>query len=517
MNFDFAFFWKLFWRRLPIMSIFIIGCGVMGVITAYKLPDTYSTSARLLVEAPQLSLVDSAVQVDAVEQLDIIEQKLLTRANLIDIAQKFEVFPNMRAMEPDRVVARMKADTSVRRTAGRNKATLMTISFKGRDAQIVANVVNEYVTLVLEENTDFRVSRAESTLDFFEDEVERLAQDLDDQSSAIAIFRSDNAEALPQEQTYRLGRQSQLEERIVRLERDIQALESQRADILKIYQTTGQVGIGSRTQRRSPEENQLIRAKAELELARETYSEENRRVTRLKARVERLEAIVAAQANADLGLEGEGENEMTPERAVLETTIAQYDGRLEFLRKDVESTTAELTQVREAITKSAANGIELAALERDFQIIQSRYNSAVNNLNEARMTQRIEATAQGQRISVIENANAPKVPAGPNRPQIMMAGGAAGLMLAFGYFMLLELLNRSVRRPSELISRFDISPIATIPYMESRGRKFARRAGLITATLAVLVGMPALLFYIDQNYLPLEIVVQRGLARLGLG
>ena len=516
MNFDFAFFWKLFWRRLPVMSIFVIALTVMGVMTAYRLPDVYATSARLLVEAPQLNIVDSSVQVDEIEQLDIIEQKLLTRANLIDIAQKFEVFGNMRAMEPERIVARMTKATKVRRSAGRNKATLMTISFEGRDPRIVSNVVNEFVTLVLEENTDFRISRAESTLTFFQDEVERLAQDLDNQSTAIAVFRSENAEALPQEQAYRLGRQTQLEDKLIRIERDIQALEAQRTEMVNIYESTGQVGLGTRRQARSAEENQLIRARAELELARETYSEENRRVIRLKNRVERLEAIVAAQASADLA-SPEFSEDVSPERAVLESMLSQLDTRLEFLRNDEEVTTKELQGVQAAITQSAANGIELAALERDFSIIQSNYNAAVNNLNEARMTERIETNAQGQRITILENANVPRVPAGPDRPKIMMAGAAAGIMLAFGYFMLLEIMNRTVRRPAELINRFDISPIATIPYMESRGRRFARRSGLLTATLAVLVGVPALLFYIDTNYLPLEIFVQRGLERLGLG
>ena len=515
MNFDFAFFWKLFWRRLPVMSVFIIGCSVIGMMTAFKLPDTYSTSARMLVESPQLGLVDSAVQVGAVEQLEIIEQKLLTRANLIDIAQKFEVYQNMRNMEPDVVVKRMKKDTRVRRTAGRDKATLMTISFEGRDANIVANVVNEYVTLVLEENTDFRVSRAESTLDFFENEVDRLAQDLDEQSTAIAIFRSDNAEALPDEQSYRLGRQTQLEDRIARLEREIQGLETQRTDVTNIFQATGQIGAGPADRPRTAEEQQLIGARAELELLRETYSEENRRVIRMKNRVERLEAIVAATKTADLGVENS--QSLSPERALFQSTLAQLDSRLEFLTEDLTASRQQLDSVQDSIQKSAANGIQLGALQREFELIQNSYNAAVLNLNEARMTERIETTAQGQRIEIIENANVPKVPAGPNRPQIMAAGGGMGLMLAFGYFMLLEILNRTVRRPYELINRFDISPIATIPYMESRSRRFARRAGLVVATLAVLTGVPAILFYIDSNYLPLEIIVQRGLQSLGLG
>ena len=47
----------------------------------------------------------------------------------------------------------------------------MSVAFEARSAQIAANVVNEYVTLILQESTDFRMSRAEGTLNFFEQEV----------------------------------------------------------------------------------------------------------------------------------------------------------------------------------------------------------------------------------------------------------------------------------------------------------------------------------------------------------
>lgn len=91
------------------------------------------------------------------------------------------------------------------------------------------------------------------------------------------------------------------------------------------------------------------------------------------------------------------------------------------------------------------------------------------------------------------------------------------MALAGGYFMLLEFLNRTIRRPAELVQRFNITPITTIPYIESSGRKIARRSGLILATLIAIIGVPAVLLYIDTNYMPLDIFVQKALDRLGIG
>jgi hypothetical protein len=208
---------------------------------------------------------------------------------------------------------------------------------------------------------------------------------------------------------------------------------------------------------------------------------------------------------------------VSPQEALFNATLAEIETRLSTLRAEETTNRAELEALQQAISRSAANGIELASLERDYESIQGRYNAALNNLNQARMSERIETTAQGQRISVIEYANAPSVAAGPNRPKIAIMGLAVGLALAGGYFVLLEVLNRTVRRPAELTGRFNIIPLATIPYMESRSHRFFRRAGMIAAMLIVITGVPLGLWYIDTNYQPLEILVQKVLDRVSLG
>ena len=193
------------------------------------------------------------------------------------------------------------------------------------------------------------------------------------------------------------------------------------------------------------------------------------------------------------------------------------DTAIKFQDEELQRIQEELVQLETSISRSSANGIELNTLEREYSIILAQYNAAVSNLNGAQMDDRIETQAQGQRITIIENANRPSIPSGPDRNRMALMATAIGFLLAGVYFAGLELLNRNVRRPAELVGRFNVTPITTIPYMESRGRRFVRRSGLVLATVAVLVGVPGLLFYIDANYLPLEVVLERGLARLGLG
>ena len=95
-------------------------------------------------------------------------------------------------------------------------------------------------------------------------------------------------------------------------------------------------------------------------------------------------------------------------------------------------------------------------------------------------------------------------------------GDGAGLVLAAGFFALLELTNRTIRRPEEIEAKFNVTPIASIPYMESKQQRRLRMVMLALALLVVLIGVPLILWYIDTNYLPLDVIVARITNRLGL-
>ena len=53
--------------------------------------------------------------------------------------------------------------------------------------------------------------------------------------------------------------------------------------------------------------------------------------------------------------------------------------------------------------------------------------------------------------------------------------------------------------------------------MESRRERTIRRTVLITAFVAVLISVPAILYYIDTQYMPLELLANKIINRLGIG
>lgn len=515
MNFSFRFYFSLLMRRLPVMMALVLICSGLGIATALQLPSTYDSTATLSVESAQINLesLDSATRTSANEQLSLIQQRLLTRSNLLDIANKYQVIENMSEMNPDQVYLSMIGNTNISRTTGFNEATTMTLSFTARDGQIAANVVNEYVTIILEANTDFRISRAEDTLSFFEGEVARLDADLSAQSARIVEFKEANKGALPDDLDYRLGRQSLLQERLARLESERALVENQRQETVSLFERTGRIRTLDPIQL-SPEEIELERLQGQLAQLRSVLSESNPRVTLLARQVEQLEERIADQAAIARANGSEEEEEAAPSQ--LDISLAQIDVRLERIGEEIAVAQAGLAELERSITATSANAIVLAALERDYDNIQLEYNDAVQRRNDASSRVRIEASSQGQRVTLVESANVPQLPSGPRRKLIAAMGVGVGVGLAAAFFILLELLNFSIRRPAELESRFGIRPMATIPYIESPRHRRRRRFLLAVASLAVIVGVPAGLWYVNENVMPLQDLAAQILERVGL-
>ena len=504
---DLRFYWSLLMRRLPVMLALFIICSAFGAAWAIRAPATYSTSARLLVENPRILESRDSSAGSANEMLQVIEQQLMTRANLIDVANKLNVFGQNNTLSVDEKLDEMRANTTIRRTGGRDEATMMTVSFTSPDPRIAAAVVNEFTTLILGSNTRNRVGVAENRLAFFQQEVERLAQDLDGQNARILEFKRANADALPENLQYRQDRQSLMQERMARLESDLAVLQAQRAEMVRLFEQTGNVPSNAAPQ--TPEQQQLVALRAELNSVLGIYAEDSPRVRTLRNRIASAERAVQAQGNpADTANSG---------NSLLDVNLSQIDSRVSALQNEMAQANQELENLRASISATAANTIALGSLERDHQNIQDRYNAAVASLDQARQVERVETSAQGQRITVIEAASVPGQPSGPNRKKIALAGISLGLGLAGGFFALMELLNNAIRRPAELRSRFQITPLAVIPYIEGRAERRRRQAVLMAAILAVAIIIPLGLWGIHTQYMPLDILAQKIVTRLGLG
>ncbi|MDE9451644.1 lipopolysaccharide biosynthesis [Aliiroseovarius sp. Z3] len=481
-----------------------------SIIIGMSLPPSYVSRMTLIVESPQIpdELAASTARTPAQEQLQVVEQKLMTRANLLEIANKFQVLEGQDEMTPDRIAQAMRSRTSIRSSGGLDQAALMTINFEAPTGQKAASVLNEYLTLIQKEDVQSRTGRATQTLEFFEQEVSRLNQELAERSARILAFKTENVSALPESLDYRLSQQSLMQERLAQLERETVSLQEQRRRLVRIFETTGQVG-GLRGPALTPEQKQLEELRSELNNALAVYSADNPRVKMLQARITVLEDQVRTTPTEDEGQEVTG-------NSLLDVQLAEISARQKVLDEQKDSARKQLARLTESIEQTPTNAIRLDELQLDYENLQLQYNTAVDRLSRASTGERIEVMSRGQRISVIEPPAVPSQPDKPNRALIAGGGSVFGILAGLGLVVLLEILNKSIRRPEDLVSKLGIAPLATIPYITVDGENSHRRTLRILGLIIILIGIPVAVYAVHTFYQPLDLLADRIMDKLGV-
>lgn len=504
MNLDISYYASVFLRRIYVMIIVAVGVTAAAVYFAMELPPSFRADARLLVEAPQIptNLASSTVEVETSEQLQIIQQKLMSRENLLQIAREMSVFPEMRSMTVDEIVKEMRANTRIDRSGGRSQATLMTVGFISRNAETAAAVVNEYTTRILAENRAIRTDLAEQTMDFFEQEVERLSEGLALQSERIVAFKRANSSALPQSLEFREDRRTSLRERSNQLNREIALLEEQEARFLDVFESGASTDPEAEM---TPDSRQLARLREDLDSALALYSPANPRVRILEAQIRQVEAKILASATAD----AEPDAAVDPRKAMLDVQLADIASRRQDMAEQLVFIETEIETLTETITKTPEIAIAIESLERDYQNVRGQYDQAANRLATAAQGERIELLSKGERISVIESASVPLEPTSPNRPMIAGAGAVLGIGLGSALIFLMEFLNQAIRRPVDLERQLGVTPIATLPYIRTRREIVWKRLVLLALLALVIIGGPAIIYAVHTFLMPIDLIVDR--------
>ena len=506
MSSDLAFYLALFKKRMPVMMVIFSICAAAGIALAMSLPPRFSADATLLVQAPQISssLLQPLDETDASEQLQIVQRRLLTRANLIDIAHELDVFAGKADLKPDEVVELMRNQTQIRLTSGRNAATLMTISFEALSPKVASSVVNKFVTLVLAEDSTRRLDKAGETVSFFDQQVQNLNDELAEHSAKIVAYKEANKDALPEGLNYRLNRQSTLQERLNLNVRELASLADQKKRL---------EALGSPVETRtsvSPIQQQLAAARANLSGLLGTLSETNPKVINQRAKVEALEERLANAASSGSSVAGADSS------SNLQLLLAELDSKMTFLNDEVDRTKEELAEVSAAIERTPQVSIRLDELEREYSNTQARYTEQVAARSKAQSGEVIVTSAKDRRISVLEQATVPSGPSSPNRKLIAGGGVFAGVALAAAFFVLTELLNRTIRRPVDLTRGLGIQPLATIPYIELPGERHKRRLLILSLVVFMAAAIGAGVWLVHTRVTPVDLLFFELLDRVGL-
>jgi len=181
---------------------------------------------------------------------------------------------------------------------------------------------------------------------------------------------------------------------------------------------------------------------------------------------------------------------------------------IKSLKEELKGFREELTTSSLDANKGGANRAKLASatneklyklllLERvntvtsaDAGVNKKLYDELLSRLETAKITQRLEASRDGTRYTVLDPARMPLTPVAPNKLYVLMAGIFFGMCTGMGLVFLMEMLDRSFLSVEESRAHIDLPFLGAISKIVTEKDVALQKVRNIRITGAsVLVGL----------------------------
>ena len=142
-----------------------------------------------------------------------------------------------------------------------------------------------------------------------------------------------------------------------------------------------------------------------------------------------------------------------------------------------------------------------SALARDTKVNENIYNLLLQKLETAKITQRLEASKEGTRYTIIDPARLPLTPSKPNKLLVTLMGLFGGICLGGGLIFAREFLDNSILDLEEAKTTLNVPVLGAISRLttqEEIDKEKAKYKRLVTigAIASVAMLIIALLYYL---------------------
>ena len=192
---------KIIKRRSKFLVIPFVVISILSIVLSVLLPSVYRSMATILIEEQEIpsDLVRSTVTTFADQRIQVISQRIMTRANLMEIIQKYDLYPKERkSKSEERILEKMRKSIKVepisanvidKRNGAPTLATIaFTLTFDDKNPVLAQKVANELTSLFLKENIKSRTESAENATLFLSEESRRLKDKIQQTTNPIGCF-----------------------------------------------------------------------------------------------------------------------------------------------------------------------------------------------------------------------------------------------------------------------------------------------------------------------------------------
>jgi succinoglycan biosynthesis transport protein ExoP len=513
------------WRRRNwlVLPIFLFPLAAATTLIL-AMPPIYRSGATLMIERQQVPevFVRATVTEEIGLRLRVISEEALSRSRLQDVISRFNLYPEFRAREAmEDTIARARKDIQivlstslpgVERGSVERSVVAFTVSFRGPDPRIVADVANELASFFVDENLKARERQATGTTKFLEAELAQTKERLDEQERRVSEFNRRHLGELPSQLTANLATLESLNTQL-RLTVDSQTRAGERRSTLSQLLAEHTTLLGTRPGATAaaptvdPIAARLDNLRQELAHARARLVETHPTIQRINGEIEELERQVVKLRPAEPAEKpAEGPRSGSPGLAILQNPqvvrlreqIADIDTHIKALGAQQEQLTKDIAMYRARVENTPRVEQAWQELSRDYSSTKELYQSLLKRHEEARMAENMEQRQKGEQFRLLDPAVPAREVAAPRRGRLLITALAVFGGLAAGVLVLAEKLDGSFHTLDDLRAFTRVPVLASIPRIvtEADRRRRRWRVGLGTVSAAA-----CLLLVVGFSYL----------------
>ncbi len=475
--------------------------AVAGVITlaaywlAMALPNEYESSSTILVEPQSVSkeLVEAGIpESDLNSRLHLMSAQILSRARLSRIIDDLKLYQEeSRSRVREEIIDMMRGrihvapvfselETDMPQRQRDVEINTFRISFRHNDARTAMLVAQRLGNDFIEQHISERVKLSQKSLEFIQNELDRLSTQIRDIEAQVAQVKAANPGRLPQD-----GAANS-----VRLDRIVASLSAARRSLAEAKsdeafyhsQSTTAAAMGAPNDEASPARRLQL-----LELALQQYqargfTEKHPDMIATRLEIEAIQKKLADQEKKDE--ESHSTSNFMQQNAEAESRRAAL--KVQAAEDEVHTLSQQADEIQALLGETPAVAEKLDGLEREYKHLFESYQEFSNKQLEASVQANLERRQLAEQFRVLEVAYMAPGPTSPNRAVIVILGAMFALAMGGGVGILLEATDPSVHTARQLQASLRIPVLAAIPQIWLESDRAAQRRGRVRTALAMV-------------------------------
>jgi len=485
------------WRRRKWVGFTLFSLSATAMLSfALNLPNLYSSTATVLVEQqiPE-GFVKSTVTGEADTRLSLIRERLLNRAGLLDLVNRFDLYPELRKRAPEEaVVDRMQKDISLelkelqRQVYGRDNTFGFKIGYRGRDPEIVAQVANTLASQYVEENLRMRTRQATETTKLLKKQLDDIKERHDDQERRIANFKLRHMGELPEQTEVNLSTLGRLNQELsLNSDHQMRVLERRERLGKQLFDLNSGT-TASTVMNPDSLPYHLEKLRTELTELRTRASAKHPDVRRLEQEIAAIEKALAETAR-DVKMDPAQAAAVLSNPEDIKRALRELDHDLKNLKADEHRLREEITGYQRRVERSPHHAQEFQQLERDYKMTRDLYFSVLQRYEDAQLAETMEQARHSGQMRISDPAVPSKAPTAPNRLKLILGAVTLSIGLAVGGMMFAEQRDRSFHDVETLRSFTRVPVLVRIPSIVTKQDRFQAYRRMTMKAAASIVSL----------------------------